>query len=89
MDSYQVTFYHINDDKTEKRVCWFNCETFAEYIKFLHYCKKYKVEFYIRKDDENIEESDKDNYGIPRYVEDFDVNYGSEDCIQTIDVWLK
>ena len=89
MDSYQVNFYHLNNNKEEKIVCWFNCETFAEYIKFLHFCKKYEVKFYIRQDDENIKESDKDNCGMPRCVEDFNVNYGSEDCIQTIDVWLR
>lgn len=88
MDSYQVNFYHLNDEE-EKRVCWFNCEAFSEFIKFLHFCKKYEVEFYIRQDDENIEESDKDDCGISRCVEDFNVNYGSEDCIQTIDVWLR
>ena len=89
MDSYQVNFYHLNDDEEVKRVCWFNCEAFAEFIKFLHFCKKYEIEFYIRQDDENIEELDGDNCRISRYVEDFNVNYGSEACIQTIDVWLK
>lgn len=88
MDSYQVNFYHLNDGEEEKKVCWFSCEAFAEYIKFLYFCKKYTVEFYIRQDDENIKESDKED-NCPRYVEDFNVNYGSGDCIQTIDVWLR
>ena len=89
MDSYQVNFHHLNDDKGEKKVCWFKCEAFAEYIKFLHFCKEYRVEFYIRQDDENIEESDRNDHGEAKCVEDFNVNYGSEDCIQTIDVWLR
>lgn len=89
MDSYLVNFYHLDDDKEEKKVCWFYCKSYAEYIRFLHFCKKYEVEFYIRQDDENIEESDKNNYGMPRCIEDFNVNYASGDCIQTIDVWLK
>ena len=78
-DAIDAVFQHIvSMDK-------FNKEGFAGYI--IPICKKYNVEFYIRQDDENIEESDRDNY--PRFVEDFNVNYGSEDCIQTIDVWLK
>ena len=89
MNSYQINFHHLNDDEESKRVCWFTCEAFGEFIKFLHFCKEYNVEFYIREDDENIEESDTDNGELPKYIENFNVNYGSDNCIQTIDVWLK
>lgn len=89
MNSYQINFHHLNDDEESKRVCWFTCEAFGEFIKFLHFCKEYNVEFYIREDDENIEESDIDNCELPKYIENFNVNYGSDNCIQTIDVWLK
>ena len=89
MDNYQVIFYHLDDKNGEKRVCQFTCEAFAEMIKFLHYCQKYEVEFYVRQDDEKIDDEDKDDFGMPKCVDGFNVNYGSDDCLQTIDVWLK
>ena len=40
-------------------------------------------------DDESIAESDRGSGELPKYIENFNVNYGSDDCIQTIDVWLE
>ena len=89
MEKYLVNFYHTNDDGDENKVCSFYCKSYAEFIKFLQVCKEYEVDFYIRQDDEKILDKYKDDMGFSKVVESFNVNYGSDDCIQTIDVWLS
>ena len=90
MEEYLINFYHLNDDNEEApRICWFRCKAFGEMIHFLQACKKYQIDFYIREDDESIPDKYKNDYNLPKYIDDFNVNYGSDDCMQTIDVYLK
>ena len=89
MEDYLVNIYHLDDEKGEQRVCWFSCKAFAEMIKFLFYCKKYNIDFFIRVDDESIGEEFKKYWNLPRSLDSFNVNYGSDECVQSIDVYLK
>lgn len=91
MEEFQVVYYYVTDDNPEgDRICSFQCLNFAEMIRFLYYCKKYNIDFYPRTNDEHTNQTALDKIGtIQLYVDDFDVRFGSDDCIQLIEVYLR
>ena len=70
-----------------ERICSFKCENYSEMIRFLHFCKMYEVEFWPRDFDEAISEKLEEKMnGIPGYIYDYWIEYGSDFSIQTIKV---
>ena len=79
-DSMLVKFLY-----DEEQICSFWCQNYGEMIQFLHYCKKYDVDFYpnnfdIKIDPKYIELMD----GIGGSVKDFWITFGSSESIQAI-----
>lgn len=69
----------------DERVCSFPCENYGEMIKFLHYCKKYEVDWWPHQMAEGISQDYLDrNAGIGGIVTDYWIEYGSEECMQCI-----
>ena len=91
-DKVRVVFYYYTDEKSisPTKLCGFYTTRFGEWIKTLHYCKEYNVPFYIREDDSTISQEYIDNLrGLEPAIEDFCVSFGSDECIQCIEVLLK
>jgi len=92
MEEYQVVFYYQkSDNKEPERVCSFRCKAFSEMIRALHFCKKYKVDFWVRDDDEKIINKAvvQDINCCGALIDNFNISFGSDDCIQIIEVYLK
>ena len=92
MEEFQVVFYYQRDkDKEPEKVCYFKCRAFSEMIRALYFCKKYEVVFWVRDDDEKITNQDIiDNINTcGAIIDDFNVSFGSDDCIQIIEIYLK
>ena len=89
-DKVGVVFYLVDDGAERKRICGFHTNNFAEWIKCLHYCKKHDIDFYPRETDENISQDIiQKAAGIGFLIEDFYVHFGSDECVQLIEVYLK
>ncbi len=88
---FQVVYYHLTEDNPEgRRVCSHKCANPAAMVLFLHICKNIDVEFWPRKDDEQIAEDISEEFGnIPAYVDSFNISFGSDDSIQLIEVYLR
>ena len=78
-----------NDNGDTTRICSFGTTHFAEWVKLLDYCQKNEIEFWVRDDDESINDKIKDLMSFGATVESFCVSFGSDDVLQTIDVLLR
>ena len=84
-DKVMIKFMTIQDGE-EVRICSFYTSCFAEWLKTLQVAKENGISFYPREDDENIDSAFSQ---LGYEVDDFNVSFGSDICIQTIEVWLK
>ena len=91
-DKVRVVFYYFmhENDVEPTRLCGFYTTCFGEWIKMLHLCKEYKVPFNVREDDSSIcQEHIELLKGLEPLVEDYWISFGSDECIQCIEVLLK
>lgn len=88
-DKVSIIFFYRDSDGNVKRVCNFYTSRFGEWLKFLDYAEKNNIQFYPRVDDENIKDEIINAMDIGSYIEDLYVSFGSDDCIQCIEVVLK
>lgn len=89
IEDVRVNFYLAKDGEEARRICGFATDKFAEWIKLFQYCKQFNVEFYVRQDDENIPEYIRQEMNMGALIIDFDVSFGTDDCIQCIEVYLQ
>lgn len=90
-EKVMVIFYYNNDDSTEEptRICSFYTTRFAEWMKCLDYCKRRQISFWPREDDEQTNKKIVEaTHGFPMFIEDISFRFGSDECIQCIDVVL-
>ena len=87
-DKYFVRYNYKHLDEDYQYVCTKTSYSFGEMIKYLHYCKKYEVEFYLNENDENLNEEIKKKLDLGAFIEDFNVSFGTDICVPTIEVWL-
>lgn len=88
-DRVMIVFYYLQEDAPEKRVCSFYTSQFAEWMKMLDYCRSNEIEFVVRDDDEKINDDVIQMLSCGAYVDDVYVKFGTDTCIQCIDVYLK
>lgn len=89
-EKVSIHFYVIDKNSGLVEICSFRTSIFAEWIKFFQYCEEYNVMFYVREDDESIDpELIQKISSIGAMVEDYYVEFGSDEVIQKISVILK
>lgn len=91
-DRVQIVFYYndpIVKDAEPKRICSFKTSKFSEWLRLLHYCKMHEIDFWVRDDDESIDPEMIEKLNCGAMVEDLNVSFGSDNCIQIIEVVLK
>lgn len=86
-----IFYYDMHEDGSEPvKLCGFYTKHFGEWIRLLHYCKEYGVSFLIRDDDEKIKKEYRQYLlGLEPLIDDFWISYGSDNCLQCIEVLLK
>lgn len=89
-DKVLVCFYYsIKMGDEPKQVVQFSTSRFAEWMKLLHYCKQNSIEFWVRDDDEKISPEAIKALECGSYIDDIFVSFGTDECIQSIHVYLK
>lgn len=84
-----INFYIADKNSEPVKICGFRTSIFAEWIKLFQYCKEYNVTFWVREDDTSINPELIQKMSIGAMVEDYYVEFGSNEVIQTISVILK
>ena len=89
MELEGINFARVRFLYKNQYVCSFSVENYAEYIKFLHYCKIYEVEFFPHEADDKIPEKFQEEMaGLGGLVSDYWVEFGSDQVLPTICVEL-
>lgn len=84
-----ISFYVAEKNSEPVKICGFRTSIFAEWIKFFQYCKEYNVTFYVREDDASISPELTQKVPTDARIENYYVEFGSEEVIQSISVILK
>ena len=84
-DKVMVVFYRLKD---EKRITSFYTKRFAEWLKFFEFAKNNEVEFSPHPLGKDIDAEFKETGSDIYCIEDYNVIFGGNDCIQHINVWL-
>lgn len=88
MDMMRIKYSYRDTSGEVKPLCSHNCKSYGEFIKMLQYCKDNETEFWIREDDTQISDEAKQMINCGSTIEDFWISFGSDDCIQIIEVLL-
>ena len=86
---FRCVVYHANEENPGRKICGFTVKDPGAFIQFLYYCKEYEIWWYPREDDEEIsEEYIKETSGIGALIDEINISYGGDNCVQLIEVWL-
>lgn len=71
-------------------VCYFYTSVFSEWIRALMFCREFGVKIYPKDNDDRVnQEAYNKLNGIGGTIEDFWIEIGSDDSIQSVEVVLE
>ena len=90
-EKIRINVYYIDrETKGLIDVCYFYTSVFSEWIRALKFCKEFGVIIYPKDNDERVNQEAYDKLnGIGGTIEDFWLELGSDDLIQSIEVVLE